>query len=129
MPRRFAIAARTQLGPQLLDLRRVDADGAPFVFAGGLRLGDGLALPLQHDLAFLRRHPCQNGQHELAGRVAGVQLLAAHGQDHQADAALRQVGFDDQQLGRAGRQPVRLGGRTSRAGIRRYSCLGWMVAG
>jgi hypothetical protein len=29
----------------LLDLRYVDADGGPFVFACGLRLGDALALP------------------------------------------------------------------------------------
>jgi hypothetical protein len=46
-----------------------------------------LALPLQHDLAFPRRHARQDRQHELAGRVTGVQTLAAHGQDHQADAA------------------------------------------
>ncbi len=44
-----------------------------------------------------------------AGRVAGVQPLAAHGQDRQADAALRQVGFDGQPFGRTARQPVRLG--------------------
>jgi hypothetical protein len=35
-----------------------------------------------------------------AGRVPGIQPLAAHGQNHQADAALRQVGFDGQKLGR-----------------------------
>jgi hypothetical protein len=32
-----------------LTLRRVDADQAPLVPAGGLRLGDALALALQHD--------------------------------------------------------------------------------
>ena len=99
----------TQLGPQSLDLRRVDADGAPFVFAGGLRLGDALALPLQHDLALPSRDAGQDRQHQLAGRVAGVQPLAAHGQDHQADAALRQVDLDGEQFGGAARQPVRLG--------------------
>jgi hypothetical protein len=36
-----------QRGPQLPDLRRVDADGAALVLAGGLRLGDTLALPLR----------------------------------------------------------------------------------
>ena len=46
----------TQLGPQLLDMRHVDADGAPLVLAGGLRLGDALALAFQHDLAFPGRH-------------------------------------------------------------------------
>jgi hypothetical protein len=34
MPRRLAIAAGSHLGPQSLDLRRVDADRAPLVLAG-----------------------------------------------------------------------------------------------
>jgi hypothetical protein len=33
----------SQFGPQLPNLRRIDADRAPLVFAGGLRLGDALA--------------------------------------------------------------------------------------
>jgi hypothetical protein len=90
----------------LPDLRRVDADGSAFVFAGGLRLGDALALAIQHDLALPRRHSCQDRQHELAGRVAGVQPLTAHGQHHQADAPLRQVGFDGWQFGGAALQTV-----------------------
>ena len=89
------------------DLRRVDADGAPFVFAGGLRLGDALALLLQHDLAFPRRHAGQDRQHELAGLVAGVQprfgQVSFHGQHPGADAALRQIRLDGQQLGLAAR--------------------------
>ena len=60
---------------------RVDADGASFVFAGGLLLGDALAAA-QHNLALPRRHAGRNGQHGLAGRVAGVQPLAADGRDH-----------------------------------------------
>jgi hypothetical protein len=52
----------TELGPQLPDLRRVDADGAAFVLASGLRLGDALVLPLQQDLAFRGRHPCRLAQ-------------------------------------------------------------------
>jgi hypothetical protein len=68
--------------------------------AGGHRQGEGRRGG---------RHAGQDGQHELAGRVAGVQPLAAHGQDHQTDAALRQVSLDGQQLGRTARQPVRLG--------------------
>jgi hypothetical protein len=35
----------TQLGPQLPDLCRIDADRAAFVFTGGLRLGDALVQP------------------------------------------------------------------------------------
>jgi hypothetical protein len=56
---------------QSLNLRRVNAERASFVFAGGLCLGDPLALPFQHDFPFPRRHTCQDRQHELAGRVAG----------------------------------------------------------
>jgi hypothetical protein len=63
--------------------------------AGGHRQGEGRRGG---------RHAGQDGQHELAGRVAGVQPLAAHGQDHQTDAALRQVSLDGQQLGRTARQ-------------------------
>ena len=109
MPRRLRDRRGTQLGPQLPDLRRVDADRAALVLARGLRLGDALALALQHDLALPRRHAGQDGQHQLAGGLAGVEPLAAHGQDHQADAALGQIRLDGQQLGRAARQPVRLG--------------------
>jgi len=75
---------------------------------GGLRLGDALAPPLQLDLPLPGRHAGQDGQHQLAGRVAGVEPLAAHRQDHQTDAALRQIRLDGQQFGRAARQPVRL---------------------
>ena len=65
--------------------------------------GDALALPLQHDLAFPRRDAYQDGQHELAGRVAGAQPLAG------STPHLGQVGLDGQQVGRAARQPVWLG--------------------
>ena len=99
----------TQFGPQLPDLRRVDADGSALVFAGSLRFGDALALSLQHDLPLPGRHAGQDCQHELAGRVAGVQPVTAHRQDHEADAALRQIRLDGQQFGRAARKPVRLG--------------------
>ena len=75
----------SQLGAQLPDLRRVDADRVALVFAGAF------ALPLEHDLAFPRRHAGQDRQHELAGRVAGVQPFAAHERDHEAVAALRQI--------------------------------------
>ena len=48
-----------QRGPQLPDLRCIDADRASLVLAGGLRLGDALALAFQHDLALPRRHARQ----------------------------------------------------------------------
>jgi hypothetical protein len=32
--------------------------------------------------------PGPNGEHQLRGRVAGVQTLAAHAQNHPSDAAL-----------------------------------------
>ena len=100
----------TQLSAQLPDLRRVDADRAAL---GNLPAAFALAMPsalaFQHDLALPRRHAGQDRQHELAGRVAGVQSLATHAQDHQADAALRQVGLEGEQFGRAACQPVRLG--------------------
>ena len=50
--------------------------GPSLVLRGGLRLGDALALPLQHDLALPRCDARQDRQHELAGRVAGIQSLA-----------------------------------------------------
>ena len=64
---------RAKLARQSLDLRRVNADGASFVFAGGLRPGDALALPLQHDFPFPRRHACQDGQ---AARCAYGRAIA-----------------------------------------------------
>jgi len=90
----------TQRGPQQLDLRYVDADGSTLVFAGGLRLR--AAAPASF------RVPCRHadGQHQLAGGLASVELLTAHAQDHPADTMFRQVGLDGQQLSRAARQPV-----------------------
>ena len=93
MPRRFAIAA----GPNSALSRLICAAS---MLTGALCTSPQRSpwrcprLPLQHDLALPRREACQDGQHQLAGRVAGVQPLAAHRQDHQTDAALRQSGFD-----------------------------------
>jgi hypothetical protein len=50
MPRRFATAAGPNLARSCLICAAIDADGSALVFAGGLCLGDALALPLQHDL-------------------------------------------------------------------------------
>ena len=79
MPRRFAIAAGPNVARSCLICAASMLTGRPYVLAGGLRLGDALALPLQHDFTFPRRHACQDGEREFAGRVAGVQPLRRQG--------------------------------------------------
>ena len=73
--------------------------GAALVFAGSLGLSDAFALAFQHDLPSPGRHAGQDRQHELAGRVAEYPSRSPPIlQDHQADAALREVGLDGEQL-------------------------------
>jgi hypothetical protein len=68
--------------------------------------------------------PARIRQHQLRCRVAGVQALAAHAQDDQADTTLRQVGFDGQQLRRAACLAVRLRDRQDIAVAQEGHALG-----
>jgi len=57
-----------------------------------------LAMPSRWRSSMISRShvatPGQDGQHQLAGGFAGIQLPAAHAQDDQADAALGQLPLD-----------------------------------
>src|SRR4051794_22272964 len=82
--------------------------GPAFELAFTLSLGDAFALAFQHDLTFPGGNAGQDGEHQLAGGIAGVQTFATHAEDNQANAALRQVRLDRQQLSSAACETIRL---------------------
>ena len=82
---------------------------APLVAPFRLRLGDALALPLQHQRALELRHRPEHGQHHPPRRLAGVEGGAAHGQDVQRRALGVEPRHDAEQVRDGARQPVRPG--------------------
>ena len=92
-------ATRSQRDPTWpaagLDLRRVDADRAALIFAGGLRPSDALAPLLQHDLAPHVATPARIASAGAcwSGWVHPVARRPCSGPSA-PDAALREVGLD-----------------------------------
>ncbi len=69
-----------------------------FVFPVLLRLRHAFSLPLQQEAAFELRDSAEHGDHQLAGRGAGIDLLTAHAQHDQADTTAIQVIHNPQEV-------------------------------
>ena len=98
-----------QLGPQSPDLRRVDADRAPFVLPRSVRLGDALAC---RSSMISRSHVATPARMVSISLLVGLRVSS---RSPPIDRTTRPMPRFDraasnrQQLGRAARQPVRLG--------------------
>jgi hypothetical protein len=69
---------------------------------------DPFTLALQQEAAFEFGDSAEHGDHQLAGRVPGVDLLTAHAEHDQTDATAIQVIHNPQQVGGASGKAVGL---------------------